>query len=649
MTTHQKRWIGLCALTLIGCAAWFAFRWPHNSLWYDETVNAYAATQNWPDLWRWTTIDFQLPLYLAGMKLWIAPFAASPVEVTEFALRVSSVFFAFLSVAGMLALGKWLVGALGGFASAVILAALPAFVYIAFEVRVYGFTFAAATWSYVFLWALLTRYGSSTRPLGRRYQIHLALYVVAIVCALYGHYTALFILPAQGLLILSRILDNWRRGSSWRRPLWIGLSALLLIGLAYAPWLPMTLRSGSLTHLYFDGWLSVEQVRNILLDFFATGQDRIAPANQWLTDAILWLLLICGIAWLLLKRRAAPFLFALAASLIPASILTMIVLRRAKLTGRYAWGMWIGMVLLAGLGVAALWLPERRRAVRWLPPAAALAFMASALWIGGLGWSGHHSDFRGAFAYLREHWTDGDLLVLRDGTLFSAAEFYRSPKPYIGLPADPITDVTHVLQVNEAVEALREKAAATKRVWLMAWQGDVMDPQSVTDGLLETISTRQTISGFGDVDLDLYTLSQPLSVLKAPTAVQDTGFPLPTGLTLQAAEIFTPTRLVPGAVLIIHAWWLRRDHADNDTRVSIRLIGADSKTYSQNDQPPAGWLYWSNQWTPGQLILGRYRIIIPGELPTGTARIQLVLYSVTDAFSPLTVDAGQVVVERIIE
>ncbi len=644
MPPRYRTWIGLCLLTLLGCAVWFAFRWPHGSFWYDETVNAYAATQNWPDLWRWTTIDFQLPLYLAGMKLWVTPFAASSVEVVEFALRASSVFFAFLSVAGMLALGKRVAGTLGGLAAAAILAALPAFVYIAFEVRVYGFTFAAATWSYVFLWTLMTRYGSSSRPLGRRYQINLVLYVITIVCALYGHYTALFILPTQGLFIVGRVFSNWRRGIHWRRPLWIGLSAAVLIGLAYAPWLPMTLRSGTLTHLYFDGSLTVEQVRNILLDFLTTGQDTVAPANQWVTEAILWLMALCAILWLLLRRRVGPFLFALAASLLPAGILTLIVLRRAKLTGRYAWGMWIGIVLFGAIGVTALRLSRRWRIVRWLPAVSALIGLTSALWIGGLGWTGHRSDFRGAFAYLRQHWANDDLLILRDGTIFSAAEFYNSPKPYIGLPPDQITDVTHVLQPAEVVTALHNQPDMIRQVWIMSWQGDVMDPQAISEGLLETVGSAHIAENFGDVELKRYELYKPLSLLRAPDAVRETGTLLPTGLTLQSTELLMPTRLEPGQTIMIHAWWLRRDAADNDTRVSIRLIGADSKTYSQNDQPPAGWLYWSNRWTPGEIVLGRYTIIVPEGLPAGKARVQLVLYTVANTFSPLTVEVGELAI-----
>ncbi len=635
-------------LTLLASAVWFGWRWPHTSFWYDETVTAYAATQSWSGLLRWTAIDFlQLPLYLGGLKLWLTPFSGAPIEAFEFALRATSVFFAFLSLAGMLALGKRLAGRLGGVAATLILLTLPAFVYLTFEVRVYGFAFAAFTWSYVFLWALLDRYGDPAKPLDRRFWGHLLLYVGALDVALYAHYNAILALPVQALLILAYVLRNARRSDkgAWRRPILIGLLAGALIGLIYLPWLPNAIRGSSLTRFYFEGKLTFEQSQAILLNFVATGQDTIAGQNKWISNAILGVVLACALLWLIFRGRPGLLLFALAAAFIPAGILMLVVSQQAKLTGRYAWVMWIGLVLTGALGVAALRLPRRWGVLRWLPSALLLGVIMSALWLSGVVIAGHNSDLRGVFGYIRTQWVAGDLVALRDGTLFTAAEFYDSPKPYLGLPDDPITDTRHVLHITEAAAALRQQPDSIRRVWLVAWQGDVMDPQAVSSGILETLGTVQPVSGehgFGDVSLLLYTLSKPLSSFQTPTLTAEAALPLPDGLTLQSMELLAPLQVSPGETITLHTWWLRRDTPDNELRVSIRLVGSDSKTYSQIDQPPAGWLFWSNKWTPGQLVLGRYPIITPAEMPSGEADVQLVVYSAVNSFSPVILKVGSI-------
>src|SRR5262249_7548065 len=133
------------------------------------------------------------------------------------------------------------------------------------------------------------------------------------------------------------------------------------------------------------------------------------------------------------------------------------------------------------------------------------------------GQIGHppQSDFRGAFSYIQAHWHDGDMVILRDGTLFPVADYYRSPAPYIGLPDSMITDVTHILQAKEAISILNKQSNTIHGVWLLAWQGGVMDPENVTLGLLETIGTRQLANmSFGDVGLDYIVLNHSLSEIR---------------------------------------------------------------------------------------------------------------------------------------
>src|SRR5439155_17832343 len=118
------------------------------------------------------------------------------------------------------------------------------------------------------------------------------------------------------------------------------------------------------------------------------------------------------------------------------------------LAGRYVWPMWIGLDLLIALGLAAL---LRRSS---LIMGAALLLIALPLLSGQ---TGHppNSDFRGTFAYIQDHRQRGDFIILRDGTLFSVAEYYGlDPHAYVGIPSSQITDITHILHAKEAATIL---------------------------------------------------------------------------------------------------------------------------------------------------------------------------------------------------
>src|SRR5258706_1736884 len=177
--------------------------------------------------------------------------------------------------------------------------------------------------------------------------------------------------------------------------------------------------------------------------------------------------------------RWQPILYGACMAILPIAIIAAVVYFKPKLAGRYAWASWIGLDILITLGIAAV-LRYRGR----LTVGAAL-ILALIPWLPGLSNQIGHppdSDFRGAFAYIRDHWHDGDLVILRDGTLFTAADYYHSPA-YIRLPENAdITDVTHILHTEEALSILSRQADSIRGLWILAWQGYVMDPEAITAG-----------------------------------------------------------------------------------------------------------------------------------------------------------------------
>jgi hypothetical protein len=427
----------------------------------------------------------------------------------------------------------------------------------------------------------------------------------------------------------------------------------VIIGIGFAPWLPVLFSRGPTDRSYYPGAILPQDTVGVIFSFkwlarddfrWLTLDQTISPLTPIIAAGIV--LFVVGIVFLIVRRGGArPLIYGLAIALLPALMIAVVVYFRPKLAGRYAWPSWIGIDLLLTCGLVALasWLPRRdsRRGLAIVGIVGAFVFVA-APW--ATGQTGHppDSDYRGAFAYIHDHWRDGDLVILRDGTLFPLAEYYHSPH-YIGLPESLITDTSHILHAGEAMSVLTsDKLSASRGVWLLAWQGDVMDPENITSALLETVGTRQAIrEPFGDVSLDYFALAHPLSSIQAPQLNADPLVTTPDGLTLRSAALLTAGPLHPGDSLIAHSWWKRDGIGNGVTRVSIRLFGSDGKLYGQMDQPPAGWFYLSNHWPQSTPILGRYEMRLPAESPPSIT-MKLVVYSAADVMSPAEITVGTV-------
>jgi hypothetical protein len=61
---------------------------------------------------------------------------------------------------------------------------------------------------------------------------------------------------------------------------------------------------------------------------------------------------------------------------------------------------------------------------------------------------------RGAFAYIEANAHPDDLLILRDGSIYTAAEYYQTPIDYVGFPDVPLLNVNHRLSLTEAQQLM---------------------------------------------------------------------------------------------------------------------------------------------------------------------------------------------------
>jgi hypothetical protein len=88
-------------------------------------------------------------------------------------------------------------------------------------------------------------------------------------------------------------------------------------------------------------------------------------------------------------------------------------------------------------------------------------------------------------------------------------------------------------------------------------------------------------------------------------------------------------------------WWRRGAVVMPDFRVSVRLYGVDGNFYTQLDQPPVSASFGQENWQPGSLILSRFTVLVPPQMPPGPAEIRMILYDVGGAFEPITVMVDQ--------
>jgi len=324
-----------------------------------------------------------------------------------------------------------------------------------------------------------------------------------------------------------------------------------------------------------------------------------------------------------------------------AGLVVMVYAVQAKLSGRHGWPVWLGAALVIGLGLAAF---EPRRWLRWPVWIAALALV----WLPSRAALRpvYDSHLREAFAYINEHAQDGDVLVLRDGTLFTAAEYYGAAMPWIGLPSDRLTDVERTLFFDEAAADLQALVAReeAQRVWVVAWQGHIMDPQDLVAGILEVIGDPQPIGRpFGDVFVSMYTLrAEPRALAERVAGMRPVVQTPPDGPIYLGGYVVEPGPVMRGGIIHVHTWWQRGATVMPDMRVSVRLYNSRGTFYTQLDQPPVAPWFGQEHWQPGSPVLSRFTLWIPAEIPAETLHVRMLLYDMPGSFEPIPVEIGTI-------
>ncbi|MEP7290074.1 MAG: hypothetical protein ABI947_30365 [Chloroflexota bacterium] len=643
-TSHnpiRDRWLWWCVALLLGLTVWLAIHWPHGSLWYDEALTTWVATDSWQSLLRWCTqVDIQVPFHYVVLRLWT--YAAGD---SEFTLRLLSAFCVLLAAAGMIAAGQRLAKISGlrphvlSLVAALLLGSLPGTLWLGYEVRAYALALALYAWATAILCVLIDPNGQRSR---RGQTLLIVGYALLMIATLYTHYTAIAGLAAH--IAIFGVLVIVRRS----RVLLITFSAaMLLIGIGFAPWLPVLLTRSAADRSYYVGSpILPDRSIAVMLGFKLLGREDVPAAALPLVVGY-GVLITLGALVALRKRRWPAALVGAMIALWPVAITAVLVYFKPKLAGRYVWPAWIGFDLLVGVCIIGL--------MRWQRILGAIALIALVAMPWLTGELGHppDSDFRAAYAYLCSQGDPQDVIALRDGTLFVVNSYYgrRAPcnteRATVSLPIAEMTNVEQSLTYPIAQAAVQPLIARhPPSIWVVAWQGDVMDPQSLTYGVLDNLG-KHTVIGkmFGDVRVDRYEDIAPISV-EPPAAGQLMNItPVVGGPTLQSVRVIAPEVAHAGDVITVQAWWTRGEKLQPDLRVSARITTLDGGwTYAQVDQPPSSWKYVDDRWQAGVPTLGRYELRVGSDVPVGKVAIRYLLYDAAGHWPQIILKVGEVTI-----
>lgn len=618
------------------------YRLDYQELRGDEVFGYFFSLRTLSDIVE-ATIALQEPHPVASyylQHLWLNWLGDVGAGHGEFALRFLSLWFGVLAVALLYALGRQLLHLPSAIVAALLLALSPYAVWHSQDARMYSMSLAlttASTWLMV-LWLQRQRYGLA---LG---------YVVVSWLALHTHYFAVFVLVAQNLFVLGRMVRSRRLSATLSTALsttfinWLILQAT--VAFFYGPW--------------------VFRVQSILTGYGGNGDSPTLMAMLWRSlsvftvgestpqgEQIWWawlagLLLITGalLLWQQGERgRRAGLLFGLYLT-IPLLATWWSATQRPIFNERYLVAALPGFILL----VAATWdhwrsadgsetslsAPIRlSRPQNGLPQLLILTLLA--LLASGMLFSlyRHYADpvyskTRGwwELATTMERWSAGlpvtDVRIAQnfpDPTLWY---YYNGPVKHVVLPPGP-QDLAGALAMVETLVAEDIQRVILPRQPAVNWDDGEIATTVLADHYAFVLE-----QAVGVWPVALYHL--PADELNSVNVAFANGLQL-TGFTAQ------PQQATAGGVLVVEFGWQGATASlAGSEKVFVQLLNDQGELVAQDDR----LLSYPSTATDHRTIYG---ILLPANVVPGQYELIAGLYDPAQPAAPrvLTTDGADFV------
>ena len=640
LSKESRRSVVALGATLVLAFATRLWGLTAQSLWYDEGLSVRTALLSWD---RILTAGFDHPpLYHLLLGAWVRL-----AGYGEFAVRYLSVWWGLLIVALGGVLATRLVDRRAGAFAALFLAVSPIEVWYAQETRMYAMLGALSLASSYLLARLLAAPASGN---GRDERGGWLAYALVNIASVYTHYYAALVLAAQAVWVALHGVKwgDWKAVRGW-------LLAQAALVAALLPWLPVLWgqwRAANTT--YWPGQLNLPFVaQNTVLGFAGAGLTVSNEGALRLAVAILALAALGLAMGLAQPSRRWGTLALVLLVIVPFAIFYLLVRDRPKFSPRYLLAIVPPLLALAAEPLAELW-PKAPR--RWYGLAGAgLALLVAA----GVALSSARiataaardtsigrDDLRGAAAYLSQAVGGDEAVILLSGHLEPAFTYYyhRSncyPIPPHYTPSPSVDDVLTpgiLTDLNRALDGRRG-------VWLVLWQDEVVDPNSLVLTALDLAATQVPVPvSFRGLRLRHYVfpagtrLSEGLFARSPLNAAIGGGEIILRGCTL-------PSTPVPaGGEATFTLLWEATAAIHDEYGLSLRVFDEQGEQRSTADSRPAGFMYPTTRWRPG-LVVGSHRVRLPIDLPPGDYQVRAVVYRRSDG-SNWTVPLGRFQVGR---
>lgn len=573
------------------------------SLWFDEGWSWHLATMPLGAMVDVTAGDRSPVLYYAALHGWVTLAGQS-----EFAMRYFSLLADVVTVAILLAFGRALTHSQASIVPALLWTLSPMAVWFAQETRMYALVATFCTASSYALWRWL--------QIGRRDKQHrrrqwLIAAAALLAAAIHTHYYAIFLLPAHGLIALTWAVAT----RQIKRYLWSYTLAAIGLLSTVIPWLLYASRGFA----YSDGFVfPLNTVDGRLREWaqaFVSGGFAAPTSAQWLP--ILLLALALGLVAFAVARRWRALAFVLMIALVPllaATIAVRVVYPyKSVFHARYL----IYAAPAVCLFFAALNLKGKSRLLQFLAhigPAALLSLWLPNLIANYTNPLVARDDTRAAVQHVRESLAAGDVLVMQRDNF--AAHYYGLTGSTILAAPKGLHGVLH----NESQIVNEMNAQAAKRVRLMLWQDDVVDPQRLLESTLWANGFQIGELNYRQIRLPLFQVQQPLQPIAfAPMSAQ-------FGEALSLNGVWLRPTARAGDWFYVVLRWQPRQPVPADYKVFIHVLDANGNLQFQRDKLALSELMPMTAWPAGENLRDPYAVVVPANLPAGEYRVMMGVY-----------------------
>lgn len=628
------------------------------SMWMDEGITYMRLASSLTDTFRNVVyvlgkpvIDTQPPAYFLLLKAWI-PFGGD----SEFSLKWLTAMLGVLVVPLTFTVGRRLFGALAGLLAGLFILLSPGVQWYSHEVRMYTLVVSLAALSVLVLHQALKL--RATEP-----GIWVAVFGVWAVAVL-THYSFIGLVASQAVFAFVVLLVRWRVVPHNHRRMLVTLVALITLAGVVLALLPdvqslfRRLSGGRPERDYY--FVPLDVMFWSELNGFLFGLNTPDP-RALLPEIITWVVgTLCVLGallpsaprakrrnqWILLIALIAPVLIWFGISLIKPSYqgfrhLMLILPFIAVLLGRLVWVLWQRgwfFKLMGGLVVIAI--------------AASQVYGLAYVFIRTPNW---HDDFRGLAYYIRDHWQDGDVIVIPAPVQAATVMAYLRGFPWRHFPESTAGAVpTASVESASRQQARRAFASQFRRVWYLP-----LDYETGAWFARDFFKRKQVRfpSRSGAIQLELFEIESPITP-QLPTDVRRVSSdPGSSGLTLAGYRFAPAARFNPQPNTQLSLYWQRgvappdKDMLDS-VNTSFRLFYGgrpwwDFELPGELDVVPSNW-------EPGDFFRVDYVLPLPLGLPQVPYELKLELrrgskgeafQSISEAVSPADVSCCMRIVQ----